>query len=146
LAEAYFICNFRRAFRNGITTGSPQDGPRKAFIPKPLEATEMNIPKPLYALAAVFTLAGALGGCATFGKCDDASCRDDAAITENVQTTLNQFADLGAPNSIKVQTIDHVVYLNGEVDVSLEKRTAAAEVQKVPGVMQVVNNIAVQHE
>jgi osmotically-inducible protein OsmY len=106
----------------------------------------MNIPKPLYALAAIFTLAGALGGCATFGKCDAASCRDDAAITTNVQAQLNQFADLGAPNSIEVQTIDHVVYLNGQVDVGLEKRTAAEEVQKVPGVTQVVNNIAVLHK
>jgi osmotically-inducible protein OsmY len=106
----------------------------------------MNIPKPLYALAAIFTLAGALGGCATFGKCDAASCRDDAAITTNVQAQLNQYADLGAPNSIGVQTIDHVVYLNGLVDGGLEKRSAASEVEKVPGVTRVVNNISVVHE
>jgi osmotically-inducible protein OsmY len=106
----------------------------------------MNIPKPLYALAGILTLAGALGGCATFAKCDSASCRDDAAITTNVQAQLNQFPDLGAPNSIEVQTIDHVVYLNGQVDVGLEKRTAAEEVEKVSGVTQVVNNIAVLHK
>jgi osmotically-inducible protein OsmY len=107
------------------------------------EATEMNIPTPLYALAAVLTLAGALEGCATLGKCDSASCRDDAAITSQVQDRLNQSPVFGSPNSIRVQTVDHVVYLNGEADGSLEKRTAASEVQQVAGVTQVVNNIAV---
>jgi len=106
----------------------------------------MNIPKPLYALAAIFTLAGTLGGCATFADRDPAVRRDDAAITANVQAQLNQYAELGAPNSIEVQTIDHVVYLNGLVDGGLEKRSAASEVEKVPGVAQVVNNIAVVHE
>jgi osmotically-inducible protein OsmY len=106
----------------------------------------MNIPTPLYASAVILTIAGALGGCATFEKCDSAACRDDAAITTNVQSQLNQSADLGAPNSIRVQTIDHVVYLTGQVDGGLEKRTAAAQVQEVPGVAQVVNNIAVVHE
>jgi osmotically-inducible protein OsmY len=103
----------------------------------------MNIPKPLFALAGILTLAGALGGCATFEKCDSAACRDDAAITANVQARLNQSPDLGAPYSIEVQTIDHVVYLNGLVNVGLEKRNAASEVQQVAGVTQVVNNIAV---
>jgi osmotically-inducible protein OsmY len=106
----------------------------------------MNIPKPLYALAAIFTLAGALGGCATFGNRDSADRSDDAAITTNVRAQLNQYAALGAPDSIGVQTIDHVVYLNGLVDGGLEKRSAAAEVEKVPGVTQVVNNISVVHE
>ena len=106
----------------------------------------MNIPKPLYALAAIFTLAGALGGCATFEDRDPAVRSADAAITANVQAQLNQFAALGAPNSIGVQTVDHVVYLNGLVDGGLEKRSAASEVEKVPGVTQVVNNISVVHE
>lgn len=106
----------------------------------------MNIPTPLYAFAAVLTLTGALGGCATLGKCDSGSCGEDAAITSQVQERLNQSPDLGAPNSIRVQTIDHVVYLNGEVDVGLEKRTAASEVQQVAGVTQVVNNIAVENK
>lgn len=106
----------------------------------------MNIPKPLYALAATFTLAGALGGCATFEDRDPAVRNDDAAITKNVQAQLNQYAALGAPNSIGVQTVDHVVYLNGLVDGGLEKRSAASEVEKVPGVTQVVNNISVVHE
>jgi osmotically-inducible protein OsmY len=103
----------------------------------------MNIPTPLYAFAASLTLAGALGGCATLAKCDSASCRDDAAITTNVQSQLNQSGDLADPNSIKVRTIDRVVYLNGQVEGSRAKRTAASDAQEVPGVAQVVNNIAV---
>jgi len=103
----------------------------------------MNIPTPLYAFAATLTLAGALGGCATLGKCDSASCRDDAAITSNVESHLTQSGDVKDPNSIKVRTIDRVVYLNGQVEGGRAKRTAAADAQDVPGVAQVVNNIAV---
>jgi osmotically-inducible protein OsmY len=103
-------------------------------------------PTPFKALAAVLTLAGALSGCATFGKCDSAACRDDKAITTNVQAQLNQYAALGAPYSIGVQTIDHIVYLNGQVDGGLAKRTAASEAEEVPGVTQVVNNIDVVHK
>jgi osmotically-inducible protein OsmY len=103
-------------------------------------------PTPFIALGAVLTVAGALAGCATFGKCDSAACRDDKAITTNVQTQLDQYAALGAPSSIDVQTVDHVVYLNGLVDVGLEKRDAAAKATEVPGVTQVVNNITVEHQ
>jgi osmotically-inducible protein OsmY len=101
-------------------------------------------PTPFIALGAILTVAGALAGCATFGKC--AVCRDDKAITTNVQAQLNQYAALGAPYSIGVQTIDHVVYLNGQVDGGLAKRSAASEAEEVPGVTQVVNNIDVVHK
>jgi osmotically-inducible protein OsmY len=87
-----------------------------------------------------------LGGCATFEKCDAAKCSDDAKITTNVQAHLNRMAGLGPPGSITVQTTDHVVYLSGLVDGGLEKRTAAAEANKVPGVTQVVNDISVSHD
>jgi osmotically-inducible protein OsmY len=103
-------------------------------------------PTPFIALGAILTVAGALAGCATFGKCDAADCRDDKAITTNVQAQLNQYAALGAPYSIGVQTIDHVVYLNGQVDGGLAKRSAAQEAEEVPGVAQVVNNIDVVHK
>jgi osmotically-inducible protein OsmY len=106
----------------------------------------MNIPTPRFAFAGILTLAAALGGCATFEKCGSAACRDDAAITANVQAQLNQSPDLGAPYSIRAQTIDHVVYLNGLVDVGVEKRQAAAQVQQVAGVTQVVNDIAVLNQ
>jgi osmotically-inducible protein OsmY len=68
--------------------------------------------------------------------------REDRA---NVQARLNQDADLGPSNVIMVQTLNHVVYLNGLVDVGLERRTAEAEAKQVPGVTSVVNNVAVQH-
>jgi len=51
--------------------------------------------------------------------------------------------DLGPPGSIRVQTLDRVVYLNGLVDVGLQKGTAESAALQVPGVAQVVDSIAV---
>lgn len=93
-----------------------------------------------------FFMTAVLGGCATFEKCDATSCRDDANITAKVQTHLDRMAGLGPPGSITVQTTSHVVYLSGTVDGGLEKRTAASEADKVPGVTQVINDIAVSHD
>jgi osmotically-inducible protein OsmY len=42
-----------------------------------------------------------------------------------------------------VQTLNHVVYLNGLVDDDLAKRTAVSVTKQVAGVTDVVNNIAV---
>jgi osmotically-inducible protein OsmY len=92
----------------------------------------------------VLILTGILSGCAT-EKCRSGGCTGDARITADVQARLNRDTSLGAPDSIVVQTLNGVVYLNGEVDVGLEKRTAESEAKQVPGVTQVVNNIAVQH-
>jgi osmotically-inducible protein OsmY len=44
---------------------------------------------------------------------------------------------------LDVQTINHVVYLSGEVNAGLEKHIAEAVAQQVPGVIKVVNSIAV---
>jgi osmotically-inducible protein OsmY len=73
------------------------------------------------------------------------SCPLDTKITADVQARLNQVTDLGSPDSIKVQTLDHVVYLNGLVDAGSEKSTAESVVKQVPGVTRIVNNIAVSH-
>jgi osmotically-inducible protein OsmY len=108
-----------------------------------MNKTGMNKTRSLYALGVILTLSGALGACAAFKTCDSAACRDDGQITSNVQSKLNQSADLGAPYSIKVQTIDRVVYLNGQVDGGFEKRTAGSQAEDVPGVKTVVNDIAV---
>jgi BON domain len=52
---------------------------------------------------------------------------------------------LGPPGSIDVQTLNHVVYLNGEVYDALAKSTAVSVAKQVAGVTDVVNNIAVNH-
>jgi len=100
--------------------------------------------KPIYSLTLASMLAGVLAGCAGFparGSQDPA----DAKITADVEAQLNQMSDLGPPGSIKVQTVDRVVYLNGQVDVGVEKRTAESAVREVSGVKQVTDDIVVAH-
>jgi osmotically-inducible protein OsmY len=106
---------------------------------------EMIKPKGIRGFAMILIATVALSGCALFDKCNSVGCADDAKIAANVQARLNQDADLGPSNVIMVQTLNHVVYLNGLVDVGLERRTAEAEAKQVPGVTSVVNNVAVQH-
>jgi len=100
----------------------------------------MTNPKPLYALASILILSVALPGCATFR-----ACADDAKISANVQTQLDRRRELGPPHSIDVETINHVVYLNGFVGAGLESETAKSVADEAPGVARVVNNIAVAH-
>ena len=99
--------------------------------------------KPLYALASMLILSGVLPGCATFRKCGVDGCPGDARITADTQTLLNQHPDLGPPNSIKVETLDHVVYLSGEVSASLMSERAESIAREEPDVERVVNDIAV---
>jgi osmotically-inducible protein OsmY len=53
--------------------------------------------------------------------------------------------DVGPPNVVHVQTVDHVVYLSGEVSQGLMKQTAEDVARQTPGVTRVVNDIAVTH-
>jgi len=99
--------------------------------------------RPLYALMVVFLLTGVLAGCAAERKCGWGGCPEDAQITANVRTQLNRHSDLEGVNSINVQTLDHVVYLSGEVGDGLMKATAESIARKVPGVSRVENTIAV---
>jgi len=97
----------------------------------------------LCGLSSAVILAGALAGCATYEKCGLADCASDAKVTSNVQTVFNQHPDLGPPGAVGIQTIDHVVYLDGFVATGLERDTAGSLAQAAPGVMRVVNSIAV---
>jgi osmotically-inducible protein OsmY len=96
-------------------------------------------------LASAFILAGALAGCATYGKCGFEGCAGDAKVTANVQSLFDQHPDLGPPGAIDVQTVDHVVYLNGFTASGFERGTAVSLAQGAPGVTQVVNSITVTH-
>jgi osmotically-inducible protein OsmY len=100
------------------------------------------VPIPVYSLACVLALAGAVSGCATESSGEKMT---DERITAELQSRLDKIADLGPPHSIVVQTREHVVYLNGEVDTGLEKRMAESIAMQITGVSQVVNGIAVQH-
>ena len=100
----------------------------------------MKILRPLYSLACAFALVGTLSGCATESGGEKMS---DEKITANVQAMINQHPDVGPPDSVRVETRDHVVYLNGYVSTGLMKSTAEDLAQHTRGVTKVVNNIAV---
>jgi osmotically-inducible protein OsmY len=100
--------------------------------------------KSLYTIATVLILIG-VSACTEFRECGAEGCANDRKITAKVQARLDQQPDLGAPGSITVQTLNRVVYLNGLVAYGLEKSNAESVAKQVPGVTQVVNNIAVEH-
>jgi osmotically-inducible protein OsmY len=99
--------------------------------------------KPLYALSVVLLLSGVVLGCAAERKCGLGGCPGDAEITADVQKRLNRHPDLEGVNSINVQTLDHVVYLSGEVSAGLMRETAEEIAKKTPGVTRVEDTIAV---
>jgi len=105
----------------------------------------MNKHRTIYASALALVLVAALAGCATYEKCGLHGCAGDADLSKAVQESIDQHAGLGAPNSIRVMTVDHVVYLEGQVDYGLEKSTAESVANQVPGVTKVVNNLYVSH-
>lgn len=98
---------------------------------------------PLYALMVVLLLPGILAGCAAETKCGWGGCPGDAQITANVKTQLNRHPDLEGVSSINVQTLDHVVYLSGQVSDGLMRETAESIARQTPGVSQVEDTIAV---
>jgi osmotically-inducible protein OsmY len=102
----------------------------------------MRKPLKLYGLVPAVILGSALAGCATYGKYTGDSA-SDAKVTAKVQTAISQHPELAAPDSIQVQTLDHVVYLNGIVSEGLQSREAEAVAQQTPGVARVVNELAV---
>jgi osmotically-inducible protein OsmY len=103
-----------------------------------------HLPK-FHGLAAVVVLTLAATGCATYEHCGFEGCPGDASLTANVQARFNQRPELGPPNSIDVQTLNHVVYLYGPVSTGLQRQEAASVARGVPGVKRVVNSIDVVH-
>jgi osmotically-inducible protein OsmY len=97
----------------------------------------------LFGLSSAVLVAGVLTGCATYKQCGLEGCAGDANVTSNVQTLFNQHPELGAPGTVGIQTIDHVVYLDGFVASGMERETAVSLAQAAPGVTRVVNSIAV---
>lgn len=99
----------------------------------------------LHGFASVFILTCTAAGCATYEKCGLEGCPGDANVTANVQALFDQHPELGPPNSIDVQTLDHVVYLNGMVAAGLQRQEAESVALEASGATQVVNSIAVTH-
>lgn len=106
----------------------------------------MTICKNLSTALLAFSVSIALSSCAenSVRETCGAGCSADAKITADVQAAIDQHPVLLPPDMIDVQTIDHVVYLDGLTDTGREKRLAASVVSNVPGVDRVVNSIAVR--
>ena len=90
-------------------------------------------------------LIGALGGCATIEKCGLEGCASDRKVSAQVQALLDAHPELGPPGSIAVETLNGVVYLDGEVVGGLDKRNVESIVRQASGVKRVVNGISVEH-
>ena len=93
---------------------------------------------------AAFALvaAGTLSGCADHPRCDRAACTGDAQINAKIEAQFAQDREI-EPNAITVQTVDHKVYLYGEVASILEIDKAKSIASHVPGVTEVVSSVAV---
>jgi len=90
-------------------------------------------------------LLGCLPGCATYRDCGFRGCPGDAAISATVAAQLQQYPVLQAPNSVRVQTLDHVVYLYGLVDTDLERELAESVATSAAGGARIVNSVAISN-
>lgn len=106
----------------------------------------MITPKKVHVSALAVVLLGLLPGCAAYRKCGFAGCTGDAQITAAVQAQFRRHPVLEPPNLLHVQTLDHVVYLTGQVDTELERSLAESVARDVVGVTRVVNSINFSYE
>jgi hypothetical protein len=94
-------------------------------------------------------LAAALSGCATFQadqKCDSAGCGSDAQISAAVEQSFALHPELGAPGDLQVETLNHVVYLNGIVYTDLQRNIANSLALMASNNAPIVNSIAVDNK
>ena len=97
------------------------------------------------ALPALILLSvAALAGCTTT-PCTTGSCKADAKITHDVRAHLKEHRELSAPNVVYVETRGGIVYLTGQVATDLQRDTAESVAGHVPGVVRVVNSIALTY-
>jgi osmotically-inducible protein OsmY len=83
--------------------------------------------------------------CAQITTCGSDSCAGDRAITAAVELRLDRHPELEIPDAIDVQTKNHVVYLYGLVDTTLESSVAESLARDTPGVDKVVSLIALNN-
>jgi len=92
-------------------------------------------------LTASLILTAALPGCAAYQKCGFRGCPGDAKLAAAVRTAFETHPELEPPNLIKVQSVDHVVYLYGLVDTDFQRQMAEAVAHQAPGVTKVISSI-----
>jgi len=93
------------------------------------------------ALAAALLACASLAGCTVIRTCGLSGCAGDVEITAQVNALFEQHPVLEPPNVLRVQTLNHVVYLYGVVDTDLERGLAEAVASQAKGVTKVVNSI-----
>ena len=86
-------------------------------------------------------LTGVLSGCAAYHKCGFEGCPGDVKIAADIEALIRQHPAIEAPNSVRVSTIDHVVYLYGQVDTEQQRALAESLAHQVAGVRRVVDSI-----
>jgi osmotically-inducible protein OsmY len=94
-----------------------------------------------FSAAAILVIAGAASGCAVFDKCSPENCSIDKQITKDVNDLLTQHRELGPPGTVRVQTVNGVVYLTGQLNSDFEIRNTEALVRQVANVKDVENNL-----
>jgi osmotically-inducible protein OsmY len=101
---------------------------------------------PRIGLIGIALLCASLSACAAYKACGFEGCAGDKQTTAAVQNVIRQYPALEAPNTVRVQTLDHIVYLYGQVNTELERQTAQEAALSVNGVKRVVNSISLQFE
>ena len=87
-----------------------------------------------------------LPGCvSSSSECTSEECKNDAKITADVKASLKQHREIGGDNPVYVQTRGGVVYLTGQVATDLQRETAETVASQVPGVVRVINSIALTY-
>jgi osmotically-inducible protein OsmY len=97
----------------------------------------------LTALGTIVLVLFGLSGCATNENCGTEGCASDREITANVHAAFDQHPELGQPNLINVETVNHVVYLTGHVSEGAMRSTAESVARQIKGVARVESTVYV---
>jgi osmotically-inducible protein OsmY len=90
----------------------------------------------------------AVPGCAvysTYHKCGFSGCPGDARITAEVTHRFGAYPSLQPPNLIRVQTLDRVVYLTGQVNTDTARGLADSVALQAAGAARVVDGISIEY-
>ena len=101
--------------------------------------------KKIHALVAALIVVAALPGCATIEKCGLEGCASDRKITAKVEAIVNAHPEFGPPGTITVQTLNGVVYLDGELADGVDRESVRSMIRRVAGVKKVVSSTVVEN-
>jgi osmotically-inducible protein OsmY len=96
-------------------------------------------------MIALLIAASALSACALLPSRSSATRAVDRGTSLAVEKVLRQYPSLQGANSVRVQTMNGVVYLYGQVATDLERLSAEQAALSVNGVARVVNSIGVEY-